>query len=79
MQIEYSNEVKGMAFAYRFTDAELKEIALGLKFRIRALKAKIERIRNHPRNEGQAKYILQIDTVRYQIEDLEEIIKTFSS
>lgn len=78
MQIEYSNEVKGVAFAYRFTDAELKEIVLGLKFRIRALEAKIERIRNHPKNEGQARYSIQIDSVRFLIEDLEAIIKTFS-
>lgn len=78
MEIEYSNELKGIAFAYRFTEDEKKEIVIGLKTRIRAIEQKIERIKNHKKNEGQAKYEIKIDSLRYFREDLEDIIKNFS-
>lgn len=78
MTIEYSNELKGVAVAYRFTDVEKQNIAMGLKTRVYAIERKIERIKNHPKNEGQAKYDLQIQSLRFLQDDLREIIKEFS-
>lgn len=78
MVIEYSNELKGVAVAYSFTDAEKEEIVKGLKTRIRAIEQKIERVKNHKKNEGQAKYSLKIQSLRFFQEDLEEMVKELS-
>lgn len=75
---EYSNEVKGLIHAYRFTDNEKVYIAQGLKSIVLRIERKIERIKNHPKNEGQARYSLKIQTLRFQQEDLIDIIKEFS-
>lgn len=79
MLIEYSNDIKGEIKGYAFHEAEKQEIVKGLIFRKRQLEAKIERIKNSPKNEGQAKYILKIQTVRFLIYDIEEIIEKLSN
>jgi hypothetical protein len=78
MEIEYSNEVKGTVFAYRFSGFEEKCIANALKLTVKKLRIKIERIRNHPKNEGQVTYSMKIDELKNEINSLEYIIKTFS-
>lgn len=78
MEIEYSNEVRGKVFAYRFTTWEKELIAEALKPMIKKTERKIEKIRNNPKNEGQATYSQQIFDLRHEIRALEEIVKTFS-
>jgi hypothetical protein len=78
MEIEYSNEVKGKFFAYRFTRWEEQSIADALRSSVKKLRIKIEKIRNHPKNEGQATYSAKIDELMHQINSLEYIINTFS-
>lgn len=78
MEIEYSNEVRGKVFAYRFTGWEQQHIVDALKPVIRKMEAKIQRIKDHPKNEGQATYACQINEIRNEIKSLEVIIKTFS-
>jgi Zn-dependent oligopeptidase len=79
MEIEYSNEVKGLVFAYRFDKWEQAQIASALKPVIEKLEKKIVKIENHPKNEGQVTYTDQIHNLRYEIKALQEIITTFES
>jgi Zn-dependent oligopeptidase len=76
MEIEYSNEVRGKVFAYRFTGVEQRHIVDALKPVVKKLEKRIDKIRNHPKNEGQATYACQIDAIRHEIKALEFIIKT---
>lgn len=78
MEKEYSNEIRGKVMSYRFTDFEKEMISKSLKPIIKSLEAKIEKVRNHPKNEGQATYMCQIDELRYQIQELESIVLEFS-
>lgn len=78
MEIEYSTEIRGRVFAYRFTKSEQCFIADALKPMVNKLEKKIEKIQNHPKNEGQVTFICQIDELRGEIKSLEFIIKTFS-
>lgn len=78
MEIEYSNEVRGKVYAYRFDEWEMKLIARMLKPEIPRLEKKIERIRNHPENEGQATYADQIAELSREILAIKIIIETFS-
>ena len=79
MEVEYSNEVKGKVHAYRFSAWEKTIIAKALRPEIQKLEKKITRIRNNPKNEGQATYSEAIREARHEIETLEEIIKIFNS
>lgn len=76
MEIEYSNEVKGRVHAYRFTSDEKKHIIDGLKPIVIKLNKKLEKIKNHPKNEGQATFLVQADEVYFEIKSLEFIIET---
>lgn len=77
MEKEYSNEVKGMVYAYRFDSDEKKAIAECLPIAIKKLETKIRRIENNPRNEGQVKYWEQIRILRREKESLQEIVDEF--
>lgn len=77
MEIEYSSEVRGKVFAYRFSKSERKHIAAGLKPIVKKLERKVTAIENNPKNEGQATYACRIDELRYEINDLQEIITEF--
>lgn len=79
MEIEYSNEVRGKVYAYRFSEFEKKHIADSLKTVIKKMELKIEKIRNHPKNEGQATYACQIDDIQKEIASLKEIVKEFGA
>ena len=78
MIIEYSQEVKGMHFAYRFDDDEKKIIIKAFQAEIKKLERKIERIKNHPKNEGQATFSMKIREVRLLIESYQDAIKGLS-
>jgi hypothetical protein len=78
MEIEYSREVKGKVYAYRFHQWEKSIIAKALKPEIKKLQKKIEKIENDPNNEGQCTYADQIYELRYEIIAIEDIIKKFS-
>lgn len=79
MEIEYSNEVRGKVFAYRFNAWEQMQIVEALKPVVKKFEKQIDKIRNHPKNEGQATYSSQIDELHHDIKTLETIIKTFSN
>lgn len=74
---QYSLEKKGIVDSYSFSAFEEKSIAQGLKVIVKRIDKRIERLKDHPKNEGQAKYSLQIQSLRFLQEDLEEIIKEF--
>lgn len=78
MEIEYSNEVKGKVHAYRFTDIEKETIAASLKPVLKRIDAKIAKIENDPRNEGQATYSCMIDDLLREKRNYSEIIEHFS-
>jgi hypothetical protein len=78
MEIEYSQETR-RAYAYRFYGYEMKHIAEGLKPIIKKLEKKIDRIDNHPKNEGQVTFSEQIRELRAEIKSLNEIIEEFSN
>jgi hypothetical protein len=78
MEIEYSQEVKGRVHAYRFYDFEKKAIARGLKSEVKKLEVKLQKIIDHPDNEGQATFLCQADEIRGDISNLKEIIEIFS-
>ena len=77
MEIEYSNEVRGQVFAYRFDGFEKQQIAAGLRLIIKKTEAKMQKIIDHPKNEGQATYASQVDELRYEIKVMEKIVKEF--
>ena len=77
MEIEYSQEVRGLVFAYRFETWEMTLIAKSLEQEVKKLQKKIERIENDPKNEGQVTFIDSIRTIRYEIKCIEEIINEF--
>lgn len=79
MQIEYSKRSReGFDYAYTFDKWEMQTIAKALKSQIKVRERKIERIANHPKNEGQATFSFQIDNLRLEIKLLQEIIDDFS-
>jgi hypothetical protein len=78
MEIEYSTEIKGKVFAYRFTTFEMEVIAKALKPEVKRLEKKIQKIRDDPNNEGQATYACRIDEIRGDIESINEIIEVFN-
>lgn len=76
MEIEYSIN-KQVKYAYTFSGWEKKHIAKCLKKSLKSFDKQIEKIENNPDNEGQATYSCQIDTLRSQKKEIEEIIKEF--
>jgi len=78
MDKDYSNEVRGKIFAYRFCEFEKKAIAEGLKPMLNKQQARITKIENNPKNEGQATYACQIEELEREKKMLEDIIKEFS-
>ena len=78
MEIEYSNEVRGKVFAHRFNPWEKMQIAEALKPLVKKFKKQMNKIINHPKNEGQATYSCQVKELSNDIKSLEEIIKEFS-
>ena len=78
MTIEYSNEIRGV-YAYRFEAWEMKVISSGLEKEVVILKKKVDKIRNHPKNEGQATYLMQIAELKEKIETLFETINHFDN
>lgn len=79
MEIEYSNEVKGKVHAYRFEDFEKQHIADSLRPVVTKLERKIWKVQNHPKNEGQVTYAVQVDALRHEQRALEFIIDIFNS
>lgn len=78
MEIEYSNEVRGQVFAYRFCKTEKAAIANGLKPYLKKLEKSVLKIENDPNNEGQATYLCRIDELNTEIKEIEKIITEFS-
>ena len=78
MEIEYSNEVRGEVFAYRFEKWEKEIIADALIPKVVKIRKRIEAVRNHPKNEGQATYQVKIDEMEHEIKMLNYIIRTFT-
>lgn len=74
MEIEYSNEIRGEAYAYRFQEWERWAIAVGLKYEVKKREIKIDKLRNHKDNEGQVSFQTAIEDLEREIEVLQEII-----
>lgn len=77
MEIEWSNEVRGKVYAYRFDDWEYVFIAKLLKTEIPKLEKKIKKIDAHPDNEGQVTYMVQKEEIYKEINALQKIITEF--
>jgi hypothetical protein len=77
MTLERSDNRRG--HAYKFTAWEEQTIAKALKPEILRIDKQIERLRNHPKNEGQATYIEMIRELQAERAQLEEIIKVMES
>lgn len=75
MDVEHS--IQRGKFAYVFSNWEQEMIAKALKPEIPKLEKKIERIRNNPKNEGQVRYLVQIEDLYSKIEDIKQIIAEF--
>ena len=78
MEIEYSNEVRGKVHAYRFNGYEREIIAEAFRKECLNIDKKIKKVENNPKNEGQAKYSLEIDQLWNSKQPLLEIVKEFS-
>jgi hypothetical protein len=78
MEIEYSQEVRGKVYAYRFSSFEKSIIAKALATELKKYPKKIQKVEDDPNNEGQLDYIEKIRELKYEAEDIEEIIKAFS-
>lgn len=78
MEIEYSQEIRGKVFAYRFKEWEMQAIADGLKHQVKKRERNIEGIKNSPKNEGQAKYAVRVEILAREIKILKETIEEFS-
>lgn len=79
MEIEYSQEVKGKVYAYRFEAWEMAAIAAGLVREVDKRMKRIERIKNHPKNEGQVTFQLQVEVIEDEIAKLNDIIEEFTN
>jgi len=77
MEKEYSNEVRGKVHAYRFTTLEKETIAEALQPFIKKWQAKIDKVDNHPNNEGQATFMCERVRLINEQKDLQEIIEEF--
>lgn len=77
MELEYSFEHKGK-IAYIFSNEEKKLIAKVLKPEIKKIERQIEKIENHPKNEGQVDFKEKIRNLRYFKKDIEQIISDFN-
>jgi len=75
---EYSNEVLGKVYAYRFEVWEKKIIAECLIPAIKKLEKKIDKIDNHPKNEGQVTFYESKRELLYEIKAIKEIIEEFT-
>lgn len=78
MEFEYSFQVKGKVIAFTFCRSEMTAIAEALKPTLKKYDKRIEKIRNHPKNEGQCTYAAKIDELAGEKKLIEEIIKVFS-
>lgn len=76
---EYSNEVRGKVHAYRFEQWEKNIIAESLQPIIKKLEKKINKIDNHPKNEGQATFWEAKRKLLFEIKVLNEIIEEFTN
>ena len=74
---EYSKEVRGRVHAYRFEPWEKKIIAESLQPVIKKIEKKIDKIDNHPKNEGQVTFYEAKKELLYEIKALNEIIEEF--
>jgi len=76
MEVEYSTEVRGKVHAFRFEAWERVLISNALQPYVKKLVKQIERIRNDPRNEGQATYQSDIDELEREKRAVQQIIDT---
>ncbi len=66
-------------YQYAFYPFEKAAIAKGLERERHKRLMKIETIRNHPKNEGQVKYQVQIEILEAEVRSFDEIIEEFSN
>jgi hypothetical protein len=77
MEIAYASAKRGDV-AYTFATWEKEAIVRGFKAEIKRLEKKIDRLENHPKNEGQVTYTEEIRITRGCIEVLKENISDLS-
>ena len=65
-------------YAYTFSKWEQKLIARCIEPEIKKIEKKIARIENDPRNEGQVKYAVQIESLQSEIKTIKDIIQQFA-
>lgn len=78
MEIEYSNEIKGKVHAYTFENWEKILIASLLSEHVKKYDKAMEKIRNNPKNEGQATYQSEIDSLFREQKCVEKMIQIFN-
>jgi endonuclease V-like protein UPF0215 family len=78
MEFEYSKEVRGKVIAFMFSRCEMTAIADALRPTLKKYDKQIEKIRNHPKNEGQCTYAAKIDELAWEKKRIEQIIDVFS-
>lgn len=79
MEIEYSREGVGKAYAYRFAVWEREAIARALVQEIKKRERQIQRVENDPKNEGQVTFLIKIEDLEFEIKSLREIIDEMKS
>jgi hypothetical protein len=79
MDVEYSQEVNGKVYAFRFGKWEQEVIAKALEPEIKKRERQIEKIRNDPNNEGQVTYQVKIEDIDWEITCLKRIIDFMSN
>jgi hypothetical protein len=81
MTIEYSKyrtPGEDVSFCYGFDSYEKSVLKKAIPPEIKKLKKKMEKIRNDPRNEGQATFASEIDELFRKIQYLQEIEEEFT-
>ena len=73
MEKIYSNEVKGN-FTFQLSEWDKWILNKAYIKEIKRLNDKIKRIENNPKNEGQATFLCDIDTINFLIKECNECI-----
>lgn len=70
---KYNDEV-----CYILNDLDKQILMTGYKKEVIKLEKKIEKVRNHPKNEGQSTFLQQISMLKWELKDINESIEELS-
>ena len=77
MEVEHTIS-KTADYAYTFSSWEQKLIARCIQPEIKKIEKKIAKIESNPYNEGQVKYLVQIEELESEIKTIKDIVNQFS-